>query len=185
MYQNVFFTAATVIALLQIMGCGEGKSTVATPAPAPAPVAASSDPTKIGSNGLPVDPIASFKAFLKDEFKRIEKASPKSILSDNHSINVETTNSLVTPLLGTCGVQISFVMSTPDEEVTWQAKFDTNYGWQDGNWVCTTGTATVLAGQVVRQASNTQTVVDTLVERRQRFTYNGFDELISKLNNGF
>ena len=140
----------------------------------------------VGSDGLPTDPVASFNAFLEDEFERIKQSSPQSELSSDHSINVEKTDSLVSPLIGTSIVEIKFKSDFEDGEMLWRGKFNIKYAWQDGNWVCTVGSFEVLGFKVLRDDGEYKVLFDVGQKMRGRtVSFEGYGGLIGVLNEGF
>jgi hypothetical protein len=171
MYSRSIFNAILICLLVQFLGC-EG--------------AVEEPISELTSDGTPVDPVASFTAFLENELVRIKQISPKSTLSNDHSYNVEKTSSLVSPLIGTCTLDIGFPSDLEDGQMFWRAAFTIKYAWQNGAWVCTVGTFKILAYRVIRDTGEYQVLNSVGKEFMGRTSsFQGFNGLITTLNDGF
>lgn len=139
---------------------------------------------KVGSDGLPVDSIASFKAFLKDEFQRIKQNAPHAKPVSGFLADVQKTDSPTSPLLGRCTLLIKFEKTVEETgQLVLTAEFLIHYGWQNSQWVCTDGSFKVRRGKILRDTSRDKRM-DTVLKSAigERFTFKGFDGFISRLN---
>ncbi len=126
------------------------------------------------------DPVTSYRDFLRGELQRIRQI-PNLTLDDNSKIDVQKTDSLVSPLVGTCTVSYVFVTNGETNSGPFSymigGSLEMTHGFQDGKWTMTTGVMTIKLHEVLKAPPESTTfslTVRDLIARRNgvltRFT---------------
>jgi len=106
------------------------------------------------SSSEPSDPVSGYKEFLDGEFDRIKQKVPDFALDSNYKLDVSKTDSLTSPLVGTCVVDVvyPFVGKNKEGVILFTIALDMKHGWQEDKWVLTTGKATIKSGKVIKDS---------------------------------
>ena len=104
------------------------------------------------SNGTPSDPVANYTKFIQGEFEQVKTAHPNFSLGSQYKIDVQKTDSLVSPLVGTCNVNALWPIEMEKLQFTILFRVDVvmTHGYQDGKWVFTTGKGKIIGSEVLK-----------------------------------
>ena len=130
--QILAFLVATVSVTLT--GCG-GKSP-ATPPPA-------------------IDPVASYRAFLDTDFADLKKQLPDTVFDEGFKFDVQKTDSLVSPLVGSCDIKIAspLVFENGKFEIMNKYQFQLTHGFHDNKWILTSAKGKYLGAVITKDES--------------------------------
>jgi hypothetical protein len=95
------------------------------------------------------DPVASYKTKVQEEISTLRSLLSTLQVDDAYKINVVKSDSLVSPLVGTCQLVVShpITLTSDGKKHTGSARFqvDLTHGLQDGDWTLTSCRRTFLA----------------------------------------
>lgn len=100
-------------------------------------------------------PVNDYTEFVNAEFERLVEIQkklniPELVLDSEYTLDVQETDSLVSPLLGTCVVDAS---ATYDENESWSVvveyRLNLTHAYQDEKWVLTACTVDIIDGEVI------------------------------------
>lgn len=131
-------------------------------------------------SGQPRDPVSDYTQFLDSEFKRIKENVPNFVLDDKYKLDVQKTDSLVSPLVGTCIVDV--LQPSVDEEsvCVYVIKLDMKHAYQDGKWVLTAGRADIIDAKVLKDNTENQImqeVMDAVKREMETSSFESLDDL--------
>ena len=117
-----------------------------------------------GTDGSADGTVSGYKRFLDGEFARIKETTPQLALDGTYKLDVKKSDSLVSPLIGTCVVDVFFPYTDKDMIILFSITLEISHGWQEGKWVMTTGKGTIKGGKVVKDEGEHQ-VASKLAEK--------------------
>ncbi len=106
--------------------------------------------------GCTSDPVSDYRRFLAGDFQRVASAHPDVTVDDQYKLDVEKTESLVSPLVGTCIVNVisGVVPSTADgisKKYSWSVEM--KHALQDNKWVVTAVRGTLIGVELFYDAT--------------------------------
>ena len=132
------------------------------------------------SDGQPADPVSDYTQFLDGEFDRIKQEASEFAIDSKYKLDVSKTESLVSPLVGTCVVRVLYPMIADNNDtiVVFTLSLDMKHGYQEGKWVLTTGEATITDNKVIKDGSKYQTAGQVAQNMTgQKHNFETLDEL--------
>ena len=96
--------------------------------------------------------VKDYEAFIKNEFDKIVKQNPLVVLDSEFSLDVIKTESLVSPLIGTCSTDLVVPFISSAEQgatMLFAVELKMSHGYQEEAWVMTNCTATIKSGKCV------------------------------------
>ncbi len=119
-------------------------------------------------SGCKSSPVDDYTEFVEDEMKRLMGSHPELIIDSNYKLDVQQTESLVSPLLGECTLSATTTYEgTPKDGEAFafdlELKLDLTHAYQDEKWVLTAGTVGIVGAEVLRGNSFVRRSVNNLV----------------------
>lgn len=123
-----------------------------------------------GCGGEKADPVKEYETFMKSEFDVLQKSNPEMKLESKFLLDVKKSESLVSPLIGTCSVKALWLMEFDGSKDTYSGLLNTIeielvHGFQEGKWVFTEGTATVIGIKVVMAEGKENTMEERMMQK--------------------
>jgi|OM-RGC.v1.023195506 hypothetical protein len=132
------------------------------------------------SSNQPSDPVASYTEFLDREFERMKNELPQFALDSKYKLDVQKTDSLVSPLVGTCVVDVVYPFQSEEKDmaVLFIINLDMKHGHQDSGWVLTTGRGRITGSKVLKDTSEYR-VANSVAKQMEGkyFDFESLDEL--------
>lgn len=100
----------------------------------------------------PADPVSNYRKYVVSELARLPElarhtgAQNTLVLNNEYHIDVRKTDSLVSPLVGTCDIVVKYPVKSSQWRVyvEYYLKLSLTHGYQDGQWVMTAGNARII-----------------------------------------
>jgi hypothetical protein len=145
-------------------------------------------------DGLPSDPADDYSSFLITELNNYKEKAQGFSYRDDYQFDVKKTDSLVSPLMGTCHVSVFAFQEVKEDifEISFAsgAEVTFNHAYQKGKWVLTQGVGRLTGYKILSHKSLSQHLSDDdckdIFEKTAR-TFKGtsfnFDNLEGLKNN--